>query len=143
MKNAKVQINLMEDLHGFPTYAVHYRHTRYNFCHLEDVCTFVKKVYNVDNDRLLSAQQPTRINPIVPPPTTKRGQQYAAVDFLIQVVCDKPTIAKEVYNYVQIEFPQIDEKVVHNRLLQLTSKGSLKRAPYNNSKKVCTYVVSR
>jgi len=145
MKDRRLQINLLADIHGFPTYAVHYKQTRYNFCHLEDVCNFIKRVYNVDSDTLLRLQpEPSVTKPDVKPPIVyRRKSDYKHIDDLILSLCDKPTIAKEVCGYVKIQHSELPEKTVHNRLLFLVEKGILKKEPLHNSRKVCTYVVPR
>jgi hypothetical protein len=150
MKDKRLQINLLSDIHGFPTYAVHYKQTRYNFCHLEDVCDFIKRVYKVDNEKLLRLQPEPVIElhkPFTPHfiPTIyyHKKPEYKKLDEFILSLCDKPTISKEVCDYVKIQHPELPTKTVHNRLLQLTEKGILKKEPFQNSRKVCTYVVPR
>jgi hypothetical protein len=121
-----IKLSLLADIHGFPTYALSFGQTRYNFCHLEDVCNFIRKVYTVDTDVLLSKQEKKR--EYTPPlkPIASYGA-HDGIKKLILTLCDKPIRANEIAALVLTQHPELNVKTVQNCILPLVATRQLTR----------------
>lgn len=135
----KLEVYLMEDVHGFPTFGVKYRRTRYNFCHLSDVCEFLHKVYHVNNDLLLCKQRKATaakvIRLTVMPPRVVRG--------LILALAEETITNKEVITNVSRDYPQFSRVQIENQITQLVVGKRLQRIGYGQLKTVCDNGIPR
>jgi len=141
----RMTIDLLEDIHGFPTFAVHYKGTRYNFCHLEDVAAFQQRVFNVDNDRLLTQQHKPRHSAKRIVLKVQRTNHELLRNFIVSLVDTHTTITTtEVYEYVYSEFDnQFSYKQTINAISNLIQSGKITSAGRGKYQKVSTDGVAR
>jgi len=138
-------IELLQDLHGFPTFAVHFKGTRYNFCHLVDVFALQQKVFNVDNDKLLIHQRKPRHYAKHIVAKADRTLHRLLRDFILSLVETHTTItSKEAYQYVNVEFDnQFTYKQFANTVMYLMESNQIASAGRGRYKKVLSDGLSR